>query len=235
MIRLVSPYFCGSQNSTILSPPQPRRSAMPSRLARPRCAFTLIELLVVIAIIAILIGLLLPAVQKVREAANRIRCANNLKQIGLATHAINDANGVLPPLATLSQWSPVTVPGPYRNAIGPTVFFWLLPYIEQDALFKAARNDVNTIVNGQPAYAMPIKLYHCPSDPRSGDLTGVTTNDGANLWGSGNYSANYLVFGDPAIGGLEGRSEISSSFPDGTSNTIIYTERYRLCSMTGIV
>src|SRR3954452_1391916 len=104
-----------------------------TRTRRPagRRAFTLIELLVVIAIIAVLIGLLLPAVQKVREAANRMKCGNNLKQIGLAVHMYaNTFGGQLP---ALTSWQTVPAYGNYTGGI----LFTLLPYVEQEALFKA--------------------------------------------------------------------------------------------------
>lgn len=105
------------------------------RLSRKRFGFTLIELLVVIAIIAVLIGLLLPAVQKVRAAAARMSSQNNVKQIMLANHSFHDANGILPPL------SAIAVPGSGQPVSG---YFWILPYIEQDNVYKLG------IANGGP-------------------------------------------------------------------------------------
>src|SRR5438093_8402659 len=96
-----------------------------------RSGFTLIELLVVIAIIAILIALLVPAVQKVREAAARIQCTNNVKQVTLATHAIHDVNKVLPPVASPDGWTALTAAAPAYNGGPWTLFNFILPFIEQ--------------------------------------------------------------------------------------------------------
>src|SRR5215203_4087227 len=111
--------------------------------ARKRTGFTLIELLVVIAIIAILIGLLLPAVQKIRDAANRMSSQNNLKQIGLACHNHNDTVGYLPPVHGTSVANDPNWGAPYMPSHFGTAHYWLLPFIEQDAVYKDTEINAN--------------------------------------------------------------------------------------------
>ena len=135
---------------------------MPPLVTTARRGFTLIELLVVIAIIAILIGLLLPAVQKVREAASRMSCQNNLKQIALAAHNYHDATGRFPTGARL----PVDVGGTPSG--GTNVWVELLPYFEQDNLYKKwdSNDNRNNVAGGRNAtQAQVIKILLCPSDP----------------------------------------------------------------------
>src|SRR5437899_12280388 len=133
-------------------PSSTRRASMP----RSRSGFTLIELLVVIAIIAILLALLVPAVQKVRDAAARVQCQNNLKQIGLACQAYHDSRKCFPPGYLATAAYPDTTPG-----WGWAAF--ILPYIEQGPLYNQI--DFTQPLQSSAAIQTTIPLYLCPSDP----------------------------------------------------------------------
>jgi prepilin-type N-terminal cleavage/methylation domain-containing protein/prepilin-type processing-associated H-X9-DG protein len=194
-----------------------------------RRGFTLIELLVVIAIIAILIGLLLPAVQKIREAAARMSCQNNLHQIGLALHNYHDTNGQLPPG---SVWIP---PGYDTAAAESSWITWLLPFIEQDNLFKTA-NMNRGFGQGSPNHpnnfigSSVIKAFRCPSD---GDVD--ISRWGSSIdWARGNYVANNGI--GPmtetttpnttrplGVFSLNSKTKLAG-ISDGTSNTVFVSE-----------
>jgi prepilin-type N-terminal cleavage/methylation domain-containing protein len=169
------------------------------RPAPRRAAFTLVELLVVIAIIGVLIGLLLPAVQKVREAANRTSSKNNLHQMALAATSYHDANGFLPDNTKVLDKSN---PG-LRSC--SSVFVKLLPFVEQNNLYQVV------LQNSLPALdGVTVKVYVSPADGSSKVGTGSFTS----------YAGNDYVFG------IKDGARLPGSVPDGLSNTIMFTEHY---------
>jgi prepilin-type N-terminal cleavage/methylation domain-containing protein/prepilin-type processing-associated H-X9-DG protein len=213
--------------------------------SRSRKGFTLIELLVVIAIIAILIGLLLPAVQKIREAANRMSCSNKMKQCALATHNYNDVNSTLP----VAYWAGPGG-GQWNNDtnFGPPWTVLLLPFIEQDNLYRQVATSVTNYENWSRGIGgsadqnwrvistTKIPTYVCPSDP----FANVPGNRAGRDWARGSYGANMgpgatpggLIGGASPAGGFGlagggpmgvnwGDSVATLSVQDGTSNTIL--------------
>jgi prepilin-type N-terminal cleavage/methylation domain-containing protein len=202
------------------------------RLFRRWRGFTLIELLVVIAIIAILIGLLLPAVQKVREAAARTQSLNNLKQMALATANMNDTYGALP---SIDGYYPHLPPGalvsPGNGFMTGTPFYWMLPFIEQ-------QNPYNVMLsrhNDSWWCGYNIKTFVSPADP-SAPANGFP--DSSSPRAGISYAANEYVFTPVLNGNWPSRDKtgptarIPASISDGTSNTIAYAEKRMMCPVS---
>jgi prepilin-type N-terminal cleavage/methylation domain-containing protein len=195
----------------------------------PRRAFTLIELLVVIAIIAILIGLLLPAVQKVREAAARMKCGNNLKQLGIAAHSCHDTRNGLPPYSAPDAVNVSTAAAGQFQGKNYAGMAHLLPFMEQDNIYRAM--STSGYAGGQ--YYQVVKPYICPSDTTNNNGLCRTPYGGANGWAASNYAMNFLAFGNGATGDVNFTAIMPASFPDGLSNTVLFAEIYATCNNSG--
>ncbi len=196
---------------------------MQFRPTKARSGFTLIELLVVIAIIAILIGLLVPAVQKVREAAARTQCSNNLKQLALAMHMYQDTYKKLP-AGWVTSYAAHPSPGWNWSLI-------LLPYIEQTPLYNSIAPDISTPGGAPTPAANPLLLtvvpiYQCPSDGSQ------TINGNFHGYGKNNYVINRWVLG-PDSNGNPARMAVQT-IPDGSSNTILIGERDMTINVGGV-
>jgi prepilin-type processing-associated H-X9-DG protein len=191
---------------------------------KTRGGFSLFELLVLIAILAFLFALLFPAVFKVRQAAARANCTNNLKQLGLAIHNMNDTYAQLPPV--VGQY-------PAKNdASYGSLFFYMLPFIEQDNVYKNAMGEADG-KNGYYVWinntaSVVIKVFTCPDDKSN------PANQLFHGWlATSSYAANAMAFGRINASGeilsLQGQGRFPASIPDGLSNTLMFAERYQRC------
>jgi len=214
-------------------------------MSRRRSAFTLIELLVVIAIIAILIGLLLPAVQKVREAAGRLKCANNMKQMGLALHNYHGTLNSFPPGVVDPGGAPPSNYYPYWSWLA-----LIMPYWEQDNLYKQADTWahgtstayqywpwggfwLSPMTPANPALGTKVKTLICPADSREDTtLTGAQAGINGSVaftgyLGVAGTSGDYSNYGNPSVNGILflKSSTRTTDITDGTSNTLMVGER----------
>jgi hypothetical protein len=200
------------------------------------------------AIIAVLVGLLLSAVQKVRESAARTQCTNNLKQLALAAHNCHDTQRSLPPALGYFPLPPDPNNGPFYYG---TPFFFLLPFIEQQNSYDEVVREIQANNSNfyDPwytgyIYTFPIKTYRCPADPTSQE--GQVTNCPYPPAGATDYACNALAFGKDqrtspvgafppifAVTNLQCFNHLSANFPDGLSETILFTEKYAECGTYG--
>jgi prepilin-type N-terminal cleavage/methylation domain-containing protein/prepilin-type processing-associated H-X9-DG protein len=217
---------------------------MPSPLRRHPPGFTLIELLVVIAVIAVLVGLLLPAVQSAREAARRIQCTNNLKQLALAAHNYVDANGCLPQGTAVR--TPLAPPTDWAMFLSFGSLLALSPYLEQRPAFNATNFDVGMVEEpNATVLGVGVATLWCPSDPTVATQNTINVGDPLNWWGSypltfayTSYCGNQGPWGldwypprgqairDQCLGVFHQLSAVKpAQVTDGLSQTILFGER----------
>ncbi len=198
-----------------------------------RSGFTLAEFLVVVAIVLVAVALLLPAVQKVREMALSTQCSNNLRQLGLACHQVNQSHRRMP-----SAWNWFPGINTTGGAIGP-LFFHLLPFIEEQNLYQSSRYQTSSPAQdyfdyGRNVNVRQVPLFNCPLDPT---LPGQGGAPEVTPFAASSYAANFLVFGrvDENFTYIDpfGSPRLHVSFDDGTSNTILFAEKYAVVPGNG--
>jgi prepilin-type N-terminal cleavage/methylation domain-containing protein/prepilin-type processing-associated H-X9-DG protein len=208
------------------------------RFHRRHAGFTLVELLIVVAIIAVLLGLLLPAVHKIRDSAKRTQCQNNLKQIVLAVHSMNDTHNYLPPgIGSYPPGNPTT------SALQQSLHYSVLPFIEHDDLyqagyasgiFSAGNKNASAAPNG--LWRLGVSVYVCPADPTNSP-SGIVAATGKTSYGFnaltfGAFKYNTAAGSPPpvTITSLNGKNQLPLSIPDGLSNTVLFTDKYAACA-----
>jgi hypothetical protein len=218
---------------------------------RRRPGFTLGEMLVILAIAVLVLGLLLPAVQRVRAAAARLQSTHNLKQITLACQGACDSRGSYPvawdawwmhagqPGVRKGAWARGTYRGPWKTLTGDvTLFYHLLPYLEEDSRYRAGKGEqLFSYPGGMKLWSLPLPVLISPTDPSASQSFRLSypwlANGAQQTWACTSYAANYQVFGkrfgnpwDPTqwSGGYA-----TETLPDGSSNTCLFAEKRMIC------